>query len=225
LNCFSGEVREGQTFRKDLNADLEFVLRLPGGFDVVSKHREDSCKLSSWVANPPLRAHHATEIDAAFDWSAEQEVQMSPREFHFVTNCADYQALYDLSETDAEKYFAHFDSLAKGQGRLWITDSRVTHAHDSSVKGNGAIEWMKFSVEIKLSNPSLLLASALTVSTAFGQSAAPLSLEVASVRPATTCSAPANGGKARPGTIESIFATSGGTALPLDRAEKTDTGN
>jgi len=30
--CFSGEIGEGQRFRKDLNADLEFVLGLPGGF-------------------------------------------------------------------------------------------------------------------------------------------------------------------------------------------------
>jgi hypothetical protein len=34
--------------------------------------------------------------------------------------------------------------------RLWITDSKVTHFHDSVVDGNGAIEWMKFSVEITL---------------------------------------------------------------------------
>ncbi len=35
--CFSGEIREGQTFRKDLNAGLEFVLGLPGGFQVEIK--------------------------------------------------------------------------------------------------------------------------------------------------------------------------------------------
>lgn len=40
LDCFSGEAREGQDFRKDLNADLRFVLTLPGGFDVVSSKRE-----------------------------------------------------------------------------------------------------------------------------------------------------------------------------------------
>jgi len=81
-------------------------------------------------------------------------VQDSPREFRFVTNCADYQALYDLSQTDAEKYLANLNSLAKGQGRLWITGAGVTHLHDGAVGGNGAVEWMKFSVEIKLSNPN-----------------------------------------------------------------------
>jgi hypothetical protein len=42
--CFSGEIGEGQKFRKDLNADLEFVLDLPGGFQVEIKRAEASCK-------------------------------------------------------------------------------------------------------------------------------------------------------------------------------------
>jgi hypothetical protein len=151
--CFSGEVREGQEFRKSLSPDLDFVLRLPGGIDIVPKPRELTCDLSAWVANPPLMAHHDTEIDAAYDWTAEQEVQTSPREFRFPTNCADYERLRDLSQTDPKKYFANLTSLAKGQGRLWITDSRVTHSHSAVGPENGSVEWMKFSVEIKLPNP------------------------------------------------------------------------
>jgi hypothetical protein len=150
--CFSGELREAQEFRRSVNVDLDFVLRLPGGFDVVPRQRETRCKLSAWVANPPLMAHHDTEIDAAYDWTAEQEVQTSPREFRFVTNCADYERLYDLSQTDAEKYLANLTLLAKGEGRLWITDSRITHSHGMVSSENGAVEWMKFSVEIKLPN-------------------------------------------------------------------------
>ena len=114
--------------------------------------RETRCELSAWVANPPLRAHYDTEIDAAYDWTAEQEVQMSPREFRFVTNCADYERLYELSQTDAEKYLANLTLLAKGEGRLWITDSRITHSHGVVSPENVAVEWMKFSVEIKLPN-------------------------------------------------------------------------
>jgi hypothetical protein len=152
--CFSGEVREGEEFRKDIRADLEFVLRLPGSFQVQITHAEPNCKALFWVADPPFHAHSQTEIDAAYDWTAEQEVGTSPREFRFATNCADYQTLYDLLQTDAEKYVANFKSLAKGQGRLWITDSRVTHSHGYVSSENGAIEWMKFSVEIKLPNPN-----------------------------------------------------------------------
>lgn len=149
--CFSGEVREGQEFRRTISGSLAFVLKLPGGFDIVpTGPKAVTCNLSAWVANPPLRAHHDTEIDAAYDWTAEQEVETSPREFRFPTNCADYDALYQLSQTDSEKYLDFLPSLAKGEGRLWITDSRVTHSHGVVGRENGAVEWMKFSVELNL---------------------------------------------------------------------------
>src|ERR1700732_1206060 len=98
--CFSGEAGEGQEFGEDLNSDLDFVLGLPGGFAIVLKHAAASCNNLFWVANPPFMAHHDTEIDAAYDWTAEQEVQTSPREFRFATSCTGYQTLYDLSQTD-----------------------------------------------------------------------------------------------------------------------------
>jgi hypothetical protein len=149
--CFSGEVQDGQEFRRSLNAELDFVLRLPGGIDVVTTQSTRTCELASWVANPPLRAHHDTEIDAGYDWTAELEVRTSPREFRFPTNCADYKRLYDLSESaDADKYFANLTLLAKGQGRLWITDFRITPSQRSSPPGNGVVQWIKFSAEIKL---------------------------------------------------------------------------
>jgi hypothetical protein len=81
-------------------------------------------------------------------------VQESPREFLFVTNCADFQTLYDLSQTDAGKYLANLELLAKGRGRLWITDSTVTPSHGGVSPENGAIEWIRFSVEIKPPNPN-----------------------------------------------------------------------
>ena len=62
--CFSGEVREGQTFRKDLGAGLEFLIGLPGGFQVGIVRADADCKKLNWVADPPFRAHHQTEIDA-----------------------------------------------------------------------------------------------------------------------------------------------------------------
>jgi hypothetical protein len=102
------------------------------------------------VANPPLMAHHDTEIDAAYDWTAEQEVETVLREFRFPTNCPDYDRLAELSQADAEKYLANLTLLAKGQGRFWITDSRVTHLHGAVSPAQGAIEWLRFAVEVKL---------------------------------------------------------------------------
>src|SRR5258708_35675189 len=60
--CFSGQIREAQTFRKELNADLEFVIGLPGGFQVRITHADANCDRLSWVADPPFRAHKQTEI-------------------------------------------------------------------------------------------------------------------------------------------------------------------
>jgi hypothetical protein len=151
--CFSGQVREGQTFRKELNADLEFVIGLPGGFQVRITHADANCDRLSWVADPPFRAHKQTEIDAQYDWTAEQEIETSPRDFRFATSCAAIQTLSDLRQTDPDKFVANFTSLADGQGRLWITDGRVTHSHGSNSKEQGAVEWIKFSVEIKLPKP------------------------------------------------------------------------
>src|ERR1035438_1469616 len=60
--CFSGEAREGEEFRRNFSGDLDFVLGLPGGFDVVLKQPETAtCKLSAGVANPPLMAHRSEE--------------------------------------------------------------------------------------------------------------------------------------------------------------------
>lgn len=151
--CFSGEARAGHEFRRRLNERLEFAVRLPGGIDIVTDSALAGCHPQVWVANPPFRAHPAMEIDAGYDWTAEQEVETSPREFRFFTDCEDYQALYALSQTDAGQYFATLASLAKGHGRLWITGSKLSHDHDSAVVGNGAIEWIKFSVEITLASP------------------------------------------------------------------------
>lgn len=147
--CFSGEVREGQTFRKDLNAELEFAIGLPGGFQVRIIHADRECDRMSWVTDPPFRAHRQMEIDAEYDWTAEQEIGTSPRDFRFSTSCAAIQALFDL-QTDPSKFFDNFKSLADGEGRLWITDGKATHSHGSISKEQGAVEWIKFSVEIKL---------------------------------------------------------------------------
>jgi hypothetical protein len=151
--CFSGEVREGQTFRKELNADLEFVIGLPGGFQVRITHADADCDRQSWVADPPFRAHKEKEIDALYDWTAEQEIETSPRDFRFATSCAAIQTMFDLLQTDGGKFADNFNSPADGEGRLWITAGRVTHSHGMNSKEQGAVEWIKFSVEIKLPKP------------------------------------------------------------------------
>jgi hypothetical protein len=61
--------------------------------------------------------------------------------------------MFELYQTEPQKLVANFDSLADGEGRLWITSGKATHTHGINGKEQGAVEWIKFSVEIKLAKP------------------------------------------------------------------------
>lgn len=45
---------------------------------------------------------------------------------------------------------AKLGTSALGKGRLWITDSRVSHSDDTPDEKLGRIQWIRFSVEILL---------------------------------------------------------------------------
>src|SRR5258708_10325991 len=62
--CFSGQIRESQAFLKELNADLELVIVLTGGFHVMINHADANYDRLSWIADTPFLAHKQTEIDA-----------------------------------------------------------------------------------------------------------------------------------------------------------------
>jgi len=158
--CFSGEVSEGAAFRKTLNTELEFVLQPGWSIAVVPARPESDCREFASVVNGPYRAHRDLYIDMSYGWTAEDEVSTSPREFRFVTNCADYRTeserlnmvLWPYTATK-QKYEEAFDKLgtsAAGKGRLWITDSKISHSRDTPDEKLGKIEWMKFTVEITL---------------------------------------------------------------------------
>jgi hypothetical protein len=158
--CFAGEVSEGQEFRKTLNPELEFVLAGGFGIAIVPTRPEGECQEFASVVNAPYRAHIDIYIDTSYGWTAEDEVSKSPREFRFVTNCADYRTesarfriVLGFADATPRKYEAALATLGTsplGTGRLWITDSRISHAGDTAEVKLGRIEWMKFSVEIIL---------------------------------------------------------------------------
>lgn len=92
----------------------------------------------SWLVTFPISEHNARYIDESYGWTAEREVDDTPREFGFLTTCSDYKTVYDLYiKGDAEKQLA----FPHATGRLWITNSKVSQ---------GEIESMAFSVEIVL---------------------------------------------------------------------------
>jgi len=159
--CFSGEVSAGEEFRKSINAELEFVLAPGWTITVVPKKPEGDCQEFASVVNAPYRAHRDLYIDTTYGWTAEDEVSTTPREFRFVTNCADYRTEYERLSILMWPYYAptprsYDEALAKpgtsalGKGRLWITNSKITHVGDTADNKAGTIEWMKFTVEIML---------------------------------------------------------------------------
>ena len=161
--CFLGTVSEGEEFHKTLNTELEFVLQPGWTIAIVPKRPEGNCQEFASVVNPPYRAHRRLDIDTGYGWTAEQEVSVSPREFRFVTNCADYRTEAERLDTvlwpdtaTPQKQQKYDEALAKlgtsplGTGRLWITGSKVTHSGDTPDNKLGKIVWMKFTVEIRL---------------------------------------------------------------------------
>jgi hypothetical protein len=158
--CFSGQVAAGEEFRKSINSELEFVLVQGWTIAVVPVRPEGDCQEFASVVNAPYRAHRALYINATYGWTAEEEVATSPREFRFVTNCADFRTEserlgivlwpYTATPGNYDEALARLGTSPLGTGRLWIIDSKTTHAGDTADNKVGRIEWMKFTVEIIL---------------------------------------------------------------------------
>ena len=127
---------------------------------IVPRQAEGDCKEFASVVNAPYRAHRDLYIDATYGWTAEDEVDDSPRQFYFVTNCADYRVesdrlkivLWGYRHTDKEykAALAKLGSSPLGEGRLWITNYKIANNSDSSGDKARKINWMQFAVEIKL---------------------------------------------------------------------------
>jgi hypothetical protein len=159
--CFSGKVSEGEVFRKTLNSELDFVLEPGWGWTItiVTRRPEDGCAELASVVNPPYRGHRDLNLDTSYGVTAEEEVSNSPREFGFVTNCNDFRVEderlmivlgYTATPQKADEALEKLGTSALGKGRLWITDSRISHARDTPDEKRGKIESMSFTVEVRL---------------------------------------------------------------------------
>jgi hypothetical protein len=118
----------------------------------------------SWVVNPPYHFQNIRYLDTSYGIKAEDAVKNTPRNFNFVLDERQYERCSALVEQaysshpmsdhrseeelvrEGKKASDALDSLSIGKGRLKILDSRV----DSSggTDGLGAIEWLKFEVEL-----------------------------------------------------------------------------
>ncbi|HVW07816.1 MAG TPA: hypothetical protein VHC90_04500 [Bryobacteraceae bacterium] len=146
--CFSGTVSRESGFAWQISPELDFILKPGWTITVVPHLTTAGCTDDlSWPLTWPVQEHNGRYIDETYGWTAEQEVDTTPREFLFLTNCSDYKTAYDLYiKGDVGRLAA----LHHGSGRLWITNSKISHVHDTNDNKSGEIESMEFSVEILL---------------------------------------------------------------------------
>lgn len=99
---FTGEVSQGQTFRRAIGRGLDFVLapstmdpgNITGWIISVAPDRapaDSECNDFVWVVTPPYRLQNVRYLDTSYGTSAEEAVHNSPRDFNFVLNCPDFQ--------------------------------------------------------------------------------------------------------------------------------------
>ena len=151
----------GREFHRAIDSSLEFVLEPGWNITIVPAKSDGDCKEFASVVNAPYRAHRQLEIDTSYGWTAQDEVDDSPRTFYFVTNCADYRTeskrlgivLWGDGATEQEYQEAQkkLATSPLGTGRFWIIDSKIAKANDKTTTG-ASIQSMKFAVEINLPN-------------------------------------------------------------------------
>ena len=168
---FSGEVTQGQTFRKSVGHGLDFVLTpssmgggITGWIIQVSPHGQTvdpECTDFVWVVTPPYHFQNVRYLDTSYSTTAQEAMRVSAREFQFVLNCADFKtesrrvdlAIYPstASKQEVDDAIAKLGSSPLGKGRLWIKRYRITPGRKSEAGVDlGAIHWIKFKVEIKI---------------------------------------------------------------------------
>jgi hypothetical protein len=167
---FSGEVSQGQTFRKSIGYGLQFVL-MPasarGGItgwtiEVAPQGppSDQQCSDYVWVVTPPFRFQNARYLDTGYGITAQEAVRASPREFSFVLNCTDFKTElhrldvvlwpYSYLKERVDEAMPKLGSSPLGKGRLWIEGYRITPGGISPV-GNepGAIHWIRFKIQVE----------------------------------------------------------------------------
>ena len=158
----SGEVARGQEFRKDIGSGLTFVLRPTDTgwiMGIVPKTRCAEGEDWASVVNAPYRNYNALYLDTSYGVSAKEAVGINPREFSFVTKCADYkqesQRLeivlwpYNHSQQEVDGALAKLGTSALGKARFTILSAKVSPA-DQAIEGKnyGGIVFLKFRLDV-----------------------------------------------------------------------------
>jgi hypothetical protein len=167
--AFSGEVSADKNFDR-LFGPLRFRLnseQASAGWWIEVIPAQDAKSANDeyvWVVTPPYRFANVRYLDTSYGTRAEDSVKDSPRDFNFVLDQEQFRRAEDLlnlaaysrplndQRSDAEfdqesqNALAALESMSIGKGRLQILDTRVDRS--AGQDGLGAIEWLKFRVEL-----------------------------------------------------------------------------
>jgi hypothetical protein len=158
----SGEVARGQEFRREIGPGLQFAL-VPSetGWMIGISPSRRCLEPDDWasVVNAPYRNYNSLYVDTGYGVTAREAVDITPREFSFLTNCEDYKREFrrleivlwpaDHSQKEADEALATLGTSPLGKGRFTILDSRVSPAADEiEGKNYGKIDWLRFRLDI-----------------------------------------------------------------------------
>jgi hypothetical protein len=157
---FAAEVFRGQDSEREFGPGLIFRLRAsrdprtPGWTIEVRPRGESTPEVEfSWVATPPYRFFNPRYLEVSYGYSAEQIVQINPREFRFVRNRAGYELASEavrkllwpsgITPEELERAEKTLADLETCRGILRILDSRI-----SAAGGTESIDWLNFELEL-----------------------------------------------------------------------------
>lgn len=167
---FQGVVKEGERFQKTITRKLQFTLDPErGGWTIEvepakkEKLGEEACTYFASTATPPFHFENPRYIWPGYS-DVKDVVQITRREFFFVTTVDDCERVADAAEilshpttnTEAEfiKAGTQFTLKPFGRGVLTILDAEIETCDDCGEPENPrpeqAIKWMRFEVEITL---------------------------------------------------------------------------
>lgn len=163
---FSGEVKAGEKFEKELSNGLVFRLTpIELGWTINVGTKDDTESNFSAVVTPPYRGVNAIYIQGWHFRNADNSgpndkgpkminAPAEEREFQFVSSSADFKTAmdclqkmlwsYSFTDQQVKEATAAHEKLKKGRGRLLVKDLKLNNLEPGKQAG---IDDMKFEVE------------------------------------------------------------------------------
>jgi hypothetical protein len=157
---FSGRVEKGERYEHPLDNNLVFRLSPnsagnPPGWVITIAPKDFSREDYVWVVTPPYRFYNPRYIDISYGTSAREAVEMSPREFAFVTSEEDFKTAnqqvdillwpYNYKDKEIKAAQDKLEKVPKKKGVLTITNADLQAGGD----GIQEINAMDFKVELE----------------------------------------------------------------------------